>query len=238
MAELLPGFADPYVASLVLGLFYGLTTCTAACLPYVASYIAGVGAGFRKGLTIALTFSSGRILAYGLLAGLVAIIQGFLTDSYLRSFQTYMSIISGVVIAVVGLNILLRKKSSACDCKKGIVGDLKTSSKLTQFFDRGAFLMGFTRSLLICPTLIAILFYAVASFSPVGIIAITVLVGLGTALSPLLLFSGTIGWLFNKSPIYAKWVSRIAGAILILLAIQLLLSAATTNGYVNNITNS
>ena len=238
MAELLPQIADPYLASLVLGVLYGLTTCTAACLPYVASYIAGVGAGFRKGFTIALTFSSGRILAYGLLAGFVAIIQGFLTDSYLISFQRYASIIAGVVIAVVGLNILLRRKSSGCNCNKETIGGLKASNKLTQFFDPGAFFMGFTRSLLICPTLIAVLLWAMVSFSPVGTIAITVLFGLGTALSPLLLFSGTIGWLFNKSPSYSKWVSRIAGAILILLAIQLLLSAATTNGYVNNITSS
>jgi len=238
MAQLLPEIADPYLASLTLGVIYGLTTCTAACLPYLASYIAGVGAGFRRGFTIALTFSSGRILAYSMLAGLVVIIRGLLSNLYLITFQKYASVISGTVIAVIGLSILFRKKSSPCNCKQETLGGLKTSNKLSQFFDPSAFLMGFTRSFLVCPPLVAVLLYAMVSFSPLGCIAITVLFGLGTTLSPLLLFSGTIGWLFNKSPSYSKWISKIAGVILILLAAQLLLSAATTYGYVNNITNT
>jgi sulfite exporter TauE/SafE len=123
-------------------------------------------------------------------------------------------------------------------CKKETVGDLKASNRWRHFFDQRAFLMGFTRSFLLCPTLIAILLWALVSFSPVGVFAVTVLFGLGTALSPMLLFGGTIGWLFNKSPNYSKWISKIGGVILILLAVQLLLSAATTNSYVNSITNS
>ena len=234
MASLLPEIPDPYLASLVFGVLYGLTTCAASCLPYLASYIAGVGAGFRRGFIIALTFSSGRILAYGLLAGFAAIIQGFLTDFYLNSFQRYASIVAGVVIAIVGLNILLRKKSSACNCKKETIGDLRTSSKVSRFFDLSAFSMGFTKSFLVCPPLIAVLLYAMVSFSPLGCIAITLLFGLGTTLSPLLLFSGTIGWIFNKSPAYSKWISKIAGVMLLLLAAQLLLYAATTFSYVDN----
>jgi len=42
--------SNPYIASLILGLLYGLTFCTSACLPYVTSYSAGIGAGFRKGV--------------------------------------------------------------------------------------------------------------------------------------------------------------------------------------------
>lgn len=42
--------SNPYLASLILGLLYGLTFCTSACLPYITSYIAGIGAGFRKGV--------------------------------------------------------------------------------------------------------------------------------------------------------------------------------------------
>jgi sulfite exporter TauE/SafE len=228
MAGLLPQIANPYLASLVLGVLYGMTTCTAACLPYLGSYIAAVGAGFRRGLTISATYSSGRILAYGLLASFVALIRGFLTGSFLTYFQKYGSIVSGAVIVVVGLNILLRRKSSVCNCKTKSPENIKPSNGFKQFFDRNAFFLGFTRSLLVCPPLIAILLYAMASFSGFGTVAITVLFGLGTALSPLLLFGGTLGWLLNKSPNYSNWISKIAGAILILLAIQLFFCAVTT----------
>jgi len=44
--------SNPYIASLILGLLYGLTFCTSASLPYIISYIAGIGAGFRKGVIV------------------------------------------------------------------------------------------------------------------------------------------------------------------------------------------
>jgi len=50
--------SNPYLASLILGLLYGLTFCTSACLPYVTSYIAGIGTGFRKGVTVTSIYKS------------------------------------------------------------------------------------------------------------------------------------------------------------------------------------
>jgi hypothetical protein len=50
--------SNPYLASLILGLLYGLTVCISACLPYVTSYIAGIGAGFRKGVTVTSIYKS------------------------------------------------------------------------------------------------------------------------------------------------------------------------------------
>jgi hypothetical protein len=35
--------SNPYLASLILGLLYGLTFCASACLPYIIGYIAGIG---------------------------------------------------------------------------------------------------------------------------------------------------------------------------------------------------
>jgi len=50
--------SNPYIASLILGLLYGLTFCTSACLPYVTSYSAGIGAGFRKGVVATSIYKS------------------------------------------------------------------------------------------------------------------------------------------------------------------------------------
>ena len=35
--------SNPYIASLILGLLYGLTFCASACLPRIISYIKGIG---------------------------------------------------------------------------------------------------------------------------------------------------------------------------------------------------
>jgi len=50
--------SNPYLASLVLGLLYGLTFCTSACLPYIISYIAGIGEGFRKEVVATSVYKS------------------------------------------------------------------------------------------------------------------------------------------------------------------------------------
>jgi hypothetical protein len=50
--------SNPYLASLILGLLYGLTFCASACLPHIISYIAGIEAGFKKGITVTSNYKS------------------------------------------------------------------------------------------------------------------------------------------------------------------------------------
>jgi putative Mn2+ efflux pump MntP len=46
---------------------------------------------------------------------------------------------------------------------------------------------------------------------------LAVLFGVGTALSPILLFGGATGWLLSKAPLFRKWISIGGSALLILL---------------------
>jgi sulfite exporter TauE/SafE len=73
--------------------------------------------------------------------------------------------------------------------------------------------MGFTRGLVLCPPLIALLLYAV-TFSQVDYTILAVLFGVGTALSPLLFLGGATGWLLSKASLFSKWLSRIGGIAL------------------------
>jgi len=214
--------SNPYLASLILGLLYGLTFCASACLPYIISYIAGIGAGFKKGVIITTVYNSGRIVAYALIGTTVGLLGTVISEEFFSSYQQYSSIAFGAVIVVVGVNILM-KKFGTCTCTTKEPDRLGVS-KLTQRFDVRAFSMGFTRGLVLCPPLIALLLYAV-TFSQVACTILAVLFGVGTALSPLLLLGGATGWLLNKAPLFSKWLSRIGGIALVVMGLSVLFSA-------------
>lgn len=226
--SLIPELSNPYLGAFAGGLLYGLAFCTSACLPYVTSYIAGVGAGFRKGITITLTYNAGRIAAYALIGALFGLFSGiaslFITDAAVSPFQTYSAIAFGIVTIIIGATILLKNKS-ACNCKPTQIANHNTPHGKIKAFDIRAFSLGLSRGLVICPPLIALLIYSIPFTNPIGSLSLAVLFGLGTALSPILLLGGLTGWLLNKAPLFRRWISIAGAAILIVLGSGTLLNA-------------
>jgi sulfite exporter TauE/SafE len=223
--SLIPEISNPYLGAFAGGLLYGLVVCTASCLPIVTSYIAGVGAGFGRGVKISLIFNSGRVLAYALIGGLVGLFSSlfrlFVSDTAISPFQVYSSIAFGGVTIVVGVSIYLKSRKP-CNCdSKGI----SMVAKGRFGFDVGAFSLGLSRGLVICPPLIALLIYSLPFASPVGSVGIAVLFGLGTTLSPILLLGGVTGWLLNKAPLFRKWISISGATLLIILGIATIVSS-------------
>jgi len=228
--SLIPEISNPYLGAFAGGLLYGLVVCTASCLPYIASYIAGIGAGFRKGISVTLIFSAGRVAGYALIGGLVGLFSGlfrlFVSQAAISPFQMYSSLAFGIVTIVIGGIVLLKYKSPNCECSPAVSKELATRGKMGAFgFEFGAFSLGLSRGLIICPPLIALLIYSLPFSSPIGSVGLAVLFGLGTALSPILLLGGVTGWLLNKAPLFRKWVSIAGAAILILLGIGTLINA-------------
>jgi cytochrome c-type biogenesis protein len=222
--SLLPEIANPYVAALAGGFLYGLVFCTSTCLPYVASYIAGINAGFRKGVKVTLIFNSGRITAYALIGAAIGALKLLVDDSFRSAFQTYSSLAFSVVTIIIGTNILIRKKQFSCTCN--VNEPPSTSSrKIMKSFDFHAYTLGFSRGLLLCTPLLALLVYSVPFGSAIDSFALAVLFGLGTALSPILLIGGATGWLLNKAPLFRIWISRLGGAALIIMGVITLLYA-------------
>jgi len=220
---LLSEISNPYLGSLILGMLYGLTFCTSVCLPYVISYIAGIGAGFRKGVMVTSIYNSGRVTAYALIGGLAGLFKTLVSDAFFLSYQKYSPIAFGFAIILIGASMFLRKKSSTGTCIIEKREHLGITKKLTQKFDIRAFSMGFTRGLVLCPPLIALLLAALA-LSQTNIIMLAVLFGLGTAVSPLLILGGATGWLLNKAPLFSRWISKISAGILIMLGLNVLLN--------------
>jgi sulfite exporter TauE/SafE len=222
--SLLPEIPNPYLASLALGLFYGLTFCTSACLPYVAGYIAGIGAGFRKGLIVTSIYNLGRVTAYALIGASIGMLKLIVNDTFLSSFQKYSSFAFGIVTIIIGMSILLKSKSPSCTCNMKNGKNLG-AKKLTERFDIRAYSLGLTRGLIVCPPLIALLLYSMTFAAPFDSFFLAVLFGLGTALSPILLLGGVTGWLFNKAPLFRKWISIVGAGILIVLGLSTLINA-------------
>lgn len=218
----LPEITNPYLGAFTIGLFYGLVVCTASCLPYVTSYIAGIGAGFRKGVKVTFIFNSGRILAYALIGGLVGLFSGLVAvvvpQVTVSPFQVYSSLVFGIVTAAIGVSILWKaRKPAACNLQGS--ENMAAPAKRGRFgFDWGAFTLGLTRGLIVCPPLISLLLlYALPFSNPVGSVVLAVLFGLGTMLSPILVLGGVTGWLLNKAPLFRKWIALAGGVILIAL---------------------
>lgn len=216
----IPEISNPYVGAFAGGLLYGLAVCTASCLPVLAGYIAGVGSGFKRSVKITVIFNSGRVLAYAVIGALVGLFGGllkfFVSDAAISPFQVYSSIAFGAVTVVIGGLIIWKAQKPSCECNI----QNQPADKAGRFgVGFGAFTLGLSRGLVICPPLIALLLYALPFASPIGTVGIAVLFGLGTAISPMLILGGVTGWLLNKAPLFRKWVSIAGGVILIVLGI-------------------
>jgi len=227
--SLIPQLSNPYIGAFAGGLVYGLAVCTAACLPYLAGYIAGIGAGFRKGFGITLVFSSGRIVGYALIGGAVGLFSGlfrlFVSGTAFSPFQVYASLVFGIVTVVIGVSVLVKYRKP-CECDSATAKKIVSAGRKGWLgFDFGAFSLGLSRGLIICPPLIALLLYSLPFATPLGSLILAVLFGLGTALSPMLFLGGVTGWLLNKAPLFRRWVSIGGAAILILLGLSTLINA-------------
>ena len=221
--SLLPEIPNPYIGAFTIGVLYGTVFCTSTCLPYIASYIAGVGADFRKGVIATLIYNLGRVVAYALIGGLVGIVSGLfrvvVDESSFSAFQQYSSYGFGIVTIIVGASILWKSRSPPQECKPGCATNLGVK-KIGGRFDLRAFSLGFSRGLIVCPYLVAILLlYTLPFGSPIDSFAVAVLFGLGTALSPMLLLGGVTGWLLHKAPLFRKWISLVGGGVLVVLGV-------------------
>ncbi len=228
--SLIPDIANPFLGAFAAGLLYGLAYCTASCLPVIAGYIAGVGSGFKQSVKITAIFNTGRVVAYTLIGALIALFGGllrfFISDEAITPFQIYSSLVFGLVTVAIGALLMVQaRKPATCDCKTDAT---VAAGRIRRYgVDFGAFTLGFTRGLVICAPLLLILTASLTLVDPAGSIAVAVLFGLGTSISPILILGGVTGWLLGKAPLFRKWISIAGGIILILLGILAVYSSLT-----------
>jgi sulfite exporter TauE/SafE len=229
--SLVPAIANPYLSAFVGGLVFGLAYCTASCLPVVAGYIAGVGSGFKQSVKITAIFNGGRIIAYtliGLIIGLFGeLLRFFVSEDAITPFQIYSSLLFGSVTIVIGAWLMWKTRTpKGCDCKPADAA--VAQGRIKRYgVDFGAFTLGFTRGLIICAPLLLLLTTSLTLVDAAGSVAVAVLFGVGTSISPILVLGGVTGWLLNKAPLFRKWISIAGGLILILLGALSVYSSIT-----------
>jgi cytochrome c-type biogenesis protein len=216
--SLWPVDANPYIGALISGLFYGTVFCTSSCLPYISSYIAGINADFKKGITATLIFNFGRVAAYAIMGAAIGLLGFALSATNIAPFQQYSSLAFGLVSIIIGAYMLFKIRSKSHNCP-AVNAEIKPK-KAYKHIDFGAFTLGFSRGFVLCLPLVSLLAYSVAFASPIESVALAVLFGLGTAVSPMLLLGGVTGWLLNKAPLLQKWISIGGAGILILLGLS------------------
>ena len=201
-----------YVISFLEGIITFISPCLLPMLPVYISYFAGGGQRrTRKTLTSALGFVLGFTLVFMAMGALAGTLGGFL-----RRYQTWVNVISGLVVIVFGLSFL---GVIRLDFFRG--GSRQVNTREMGFFS--AVLFGLVFSLSWTPCVGAFLGSALMLASQQG----HVLQGMGMLLSyslglgiPFLLSAVLIDYLksaFDWIKGHYMLINRISGSILILV---------------------
>ena len=213
------------MSALLLGIVYGVTFCTLTCAPFIAAYVVGTDRGTRRGVWLSLMFNGGRIATYGLLGVAVGLAgAAFLGDA---AFARWGALAFGGLVVAIGVWIAVRRRASGCSCTKEASWAERLGARLRpgEEGNRGGYagLMGVLIGLVPCPPLVALLVFAAAYGSAVTGLALGVVFGLGTLISPMLLVAAAAGWFSDRvareAPLVRGGVSRVAGVVLVALGI-------------------
>ncbi len=181
-----------FAAALLLGLSFGATACSIACVPLIGPALLGRGGGGREqALTVAL-FSLGRISGYTAMAGASALFGHWLAD---QSFPLLMRLFVGGGTVLLGGLLLLRagrrrtctpplRSSSPVEVRLQLPAPSSTRRGPHLF---GAYLTGLGMAFSPCAPLGTVLLAAAASGSLWAGLSLGAAFGLGAAVVPALL---------------------------------------------------
>ncbi len=208
---------NPFFSFFISGVLLGSGACLISCGPILIFYFAGTGKDIKKSLISYGIFSFSRMLVYGLLGVLVFIIGQFATENIFGSFRVYTNVFGGLFIMLVGFFMIFGKKPGA-----GLIA--KLHNKLAGSDNAVVALLGIIIGLIPCGPLLAVLSY-VGLFSNAWIDSLlySLFFGLGTAISPVIIFVIFTGMFSQYVKISnSKIIDFTCGLIIIILGLQLI----------------
>lgn len=232
----------PELSALVLGIVYGATFCTLTCSPFIASYIIGSDRGTRRGVVLSVVFNGGRVVTYGAL-GLAAGLLGsaFLTDG---TYATWGALAFGAAVAAIGVWMAARRRpgrrGTGCACSQEASWARRLWHRLEPREGNGgelsAGLMGLLIGLVPCPPLVALLVFAAAMGSAGTGLALGLLFGIGTVVSPIIIVAAAAGWfsdrIASEAPTMRGAVMRAGGLMLLVLGAWTVYNALTATAVI------
>lgn len=192
------------------------------CLPHSAAvllpYIGATKTGWREGIKSALLFSLGKLSAFLILGLLATVAFGFLNRFFSPPWTSYLYLLVGVCMVLLGVAIL---------ASKGISNPF--SKLLNQkILDKGnvsMLLLGFLLGIAPCVPLLGVFSYigCVAGNIPAGILY-AFSFGLGNVVSPVVLgvVAGLVPGKIFTSPKVLKIFQLFCGLVLLFLGLELI----------------
>jgi sulfite exporter TauE/SafE len=208
---------------MLLGLVFGMGSCTIACLPYLGPVFIALGSGVRGSWRIILPFSLGRLSSYALLATMAGLSGQFIGDSLaglkLRWPMGAAAIILGVVM------LLRRSKRGTCtQCGRDdpLRPDMRTRSAETMM-PGGLFLLGAAMALSPCAPLASVLFSATVCANGWHGLWLGLGFGLGAIVIPTIFYGIGFAWFGNRLSEQLgnshRHIVRLSAALLILTGV-------------------
>ncbi|MFC1657904.1 sulfite exporter TauE/SafE family protein [Candidatus Omnitrophota bacterium] len=204
------------------GLILGSGPCLATCGPILISYIAATRKSPGQGIMVWLLFSLSRISVYPLLGVSVFFLGEFLVKEKLTYISQYVYITGGAVIVAIGILTIIRGTGSH---SRACAAVSQWASRRLSGIQPVA--LGLILGLLPCAPLLAVLSYiGLISFSWQRCIFYSLIFGLGTLISPLILLAlgaGAASQMLFKRPRVYNILRLLCGLIILFFGIQLIL---------------
>lgn len=224
------------------GLFLGSGPCLATCGPILISYITATKQNPKQSLLVWLLFSLSRICVYLILSVGIFLLGEFLVRQNLIYVAKYAYLLGGMIIILIGIFTILKDSpgpSFICALISNRVNPALSATERHCIVRKGGanqrllkiqpITLGLIMGLLPCAPLLAVLSYiGLVSFSWQLCIFYSLIFGLGTLISPLILLilgAGLIPKLLFKKPRIYRALRLICGFIIVFFGVQLILQA-------------
>lgn len=190
----------------LLGVSLGLTACTVTCLPFIGTWVMGRNPVGNKVWFDAAAFIGGRLVAYGLLGGLAGALGAWFVRVLAEGWGN-----AAIGLAAIGAGLTLAASASK-----------PPGCRLRPVAGRfSPFALGLALTLIPCAPLATLLAACAGAGDTWRGWALGSLFGLGTTLTPMLVFIPAIGGfarrLVVRNPWLATWLRCGAAVVLLLL---------------------
>lgn len=193
-----------------LGIVYGFTVCSLACLPTLGVYLMGTGHTFKDGIIGGLCFVAGKLLVYGTW-GAVAAALGMVVDLQMLPTR-WMGLL--VILAALVMPLAAERKRT-CGCQRPRLSGRRLPLVL----------LGSSTSLVPCPPLTAVLLLAAHKGSMLTGISYGLVFGSGLIISPLVAAGGSMalisGGIRQRVSGIGPYLQGTATAILLVMGLRI-----------------
>jgi sulfite exporter TauE/SafE len=207
--------------AMLLGLVFGMSSCTIACLPYLGPAFIAAEGGVRQSWRIILPFSLGRLGSYASLAAIAGLSGQYIGKGAAGHELRWLM---GAAAILLGVTMLLRHQCgggcSSRDKDTPIRQGIKPPLSLETMMPGGLFLLGAGMALSPCAPLGSVLFSAAACASAWYGLWLGLGFGLGAIVIPTIFYGIGFAWfgsrLRERLHNSHRYIVRLSAALLIL----------------------